>query len=98
MPMSFLGLPLLMFVSGVGLLILANLMFYVILGEVNGKDPSNQVSLWFVNIRSSAVLRRHAEFFPRSRKRAQMKWIAVVGFVLILAAVLIGAARHSKLQ
>ena len=93
--LSSLGLPLLMFGWGVGLVILASMLFYMILGEVNGRDPSRQISPWGVNIKFFLVLRRHAEFFPNSRKRAQMKWIFVAGFGLGLAGVLLAVVRSS---
>jgi hypothetical protein len=87
-----------MVIWGGGLVIAANLIFCVILGEVNGRDPSNQISLWFVNTRFFYVLRRHAEFFPNSRKRAQMKWLFIAGFGLAIAGVLIAVVRNSKMQ
>lgn len=82
-----------MIVFGVSMLICANLMFCIILGEVNGTDPAHQISPWFVNIKFFLVLRRHAEFFPISRRRMQMKWMPIARFVLAFAGLLIAAAR-----
>lgn len=96
MQLSILGLPLLMILSGVGLVILASMLFYTILGEINGRDPSHQISPWGVNVKFFLVLRRHTEFFPNSRKRAQMKWVLVANFGLVFAGVLFAVALKSR--
>lgn len=93
---GFTGLPLSMILLGAGFLLCANLLFCVILGEVNGKDPSHQISPWFVNVRYGYVLRRHAELFPTSKRRAQMNRSMIAGFLLAFVGLLVAIIRANK--
>jgi len=78
-----------LFAIGVGLVILGGFVFYTILGEVNAKLPIHeQISMFGVNTKVFAVLRQHAELFPKSRRRSQMLWLMAAGFVLGLGAFL----------
>jgi hypothetical protein len=71
----------------VGLLILATCIFYVILGEVNGRLPEQQqISMFVVNAKVLYIVRKHAEFYPDSNKRKQMIAIFILAFVLFFGA------------
>jgi hypothetical protein len=72
-----------LFATGVGLVILGGFVFYAILGEVNARLPiGEQISMFGVNTKVFAVLRRHSQLFPSSRKRSQMLWIMGAGLAL----------------
>jgi hypothetical protein len=80
-----------------GLIIVGNFVFYSILGEINGKSSEGQqISIWGVNVRAFMVLKRHTEFFPQSRKRAQMWGYFVAGLLLFLSTLLVGALHYSS--
>jgi hypothetical protein len=80
---------LLLFGVGVSLLLIANMFFYTILGEVNGRLPQDQhISMVGVNLKYGRVLRLHAELFPRSIKRQRMKLLGLGGFLSMLAGFL----------
>ena len=69
----------------------ANLFFYTILGEVNGrKGQQEQISMLFVNVKSFQVVKLHKEFFPTSQKRITMFVTGFLGFALGLVAFLLG--------
>ena len=60
-------------VTGLGLVILSNLIFYYILGQVNARLPAaDQVSSWGANTKYFSVLRRHATMYPSSNMRKHM--------------------------
>ena len=72
------------FATGIGLIVLANMLFYMILGEVNAKLPNNErIGAFFVNYRNSEVLRRHRDLYPDSRARMRMRVITISGFAMI---------------
>jgi len=61
------------------------MVFYAILGEVNGKRaPQEQIGMLFVNVRSFEVVRLHKGLFPTSRKRVIIFILGALGFALIL--------------
>jgi len=69
---------------------LANILFYMILGEVNAKtDPHHQISPWGVNTKLFFVLRQHKRVFPTSARRTQLAVVTAVG----LAAFIAGASK-----
>jgi hypothetical protein len=70
-----------LFATGVGLVVLGSFVFYTILGEVNGRLPTGEhIGMFGVNTKAFEVIRRHAQFFPSSRKRSQMLCIMAAGF------------------
>ena len=84
-------IPMVIFFVGISCVVMANLIFAVILGEVNGRrEPDEQISMLFVNIRSFEVLQLHKELYPHSQKRTAMYLVAVVGFALMFGAVASG--------
>jgi hypothetical protein len=73
------------FWTSIGFIIVATCIFYTILGEVNGRLPSNeQISTWVVNDKVFFILRKHAEFYPDSNKRGQFVIMSVLGLGLAL--------------
>jgi hypothetical protein len=84
-PVNVVILSVVVFCVGVSCIVIANFIFYTILGEVNGKrGQANQIAMLFVNVRSFEVVRLHKEFFPKSQKRTAMYIVAFVGFALCL--------------
>ena len=82
------------FSIGISLIILANLMFYTILGEVNGSRKSQpKFSMFFTNVTGSEVLRVHRELFPTSKKRTYMYATGVLGFLVVRNNTQIGRAH-----
>jgi hypothetical protein len=75
--------PAIIFGVATSFIIFANMVFYSILGEVNGKrSPEEHISMFFVNIKASEVMRLHKELFPESQKPRTMWILAIVGFAL----------------
>lgn len=92
MPVNIPLIPGLLFGSAVFLIIIANITFYTILGEVNGKrSPEEHISMFFVNIRFFEVMRFHKQLFPASKKRAATYILFAVGIVLGFSIFLFGA-------
>jgi hypothetical protein len=87
MPLNLPILSSVIFCTGVTFIVIANFIFYTILGEVNGRrGPNEQFGLLFVNVRSFEVVRLHKELFPDSSKRIAMYVIAFLGFTFCLGA------------
>jgi hypothetical protein len=86
-----LNLPLVsgvIFCAGISCIVIANLIFYIILGEVNdGRGPNDQIGMLFVNVRSFEVTRLHKELFPDSNKPTAMYVIGLLGFALCIGAI-----------
>jgi hypothetical protein len=86
-----LNLPLVsgvIFCVGISCIVIANLIFYIILGEVNdGRGPNDQIGMLFVNVRSFEVTRLHKELFPDSNKPTAMYVIGLLGFALCIGAI-----------
>ena len=69
--------------SGIFFIVMANITFYSILGEVNGKrDPKERISMFFVNVRFFEVMNLHKQRFKDSRKRSITYLLFGLGFVL----------------
>jgi hypothetical protein len=69
---------------------MSNLAFLSIVREVNAASPADRrVGFWMMGWKSWAILKRHRELFPESKKRYKMGWLAAMGTVL-LAGALIG--------
>lgn len=80
---------------GVSLAVIANMLFYRLLGEVNGKrSPKEQISMVAVNLKLGRVLRIHTELFPESKKRQQMKRLFLTGFLLMAGGFIIGIVHY----
>jgi hypothetical protein len=66
---------------------MANMIFYAILGEVNGKRASQeQIAMLFVNVRYFEVVRLHKGLFPASQQRVEMNILEGLGFAIGLIA------------
>jgi hypothetical protein len=66
-------IPVVLFFIAISFIVMANMIFYAILGEVNGKRaPQEQTGMLFVNVSFFEVLRLHKGLFPASQKRAVM--------------------------
>jgi hypothetical protein len=82
--------PAILFCAAVFLIVMANIVFYSMLGEVNGKrSPNNQISMLFVNVRFFEVIRIHKELFPNSRKPLATLALAGLGIALGLSVMFI---------
>jgi hypothetical protein len=80
MPMNIPVVPAILFGTAVFFIVMANIVFYSMLGEVNGKRPQNeQISMLFVNIKLFEVIRIHKQLFPASRKPTMMFALAGIG-------------------
>lgn len=87
MPLSLPIVPVILFCFASSLVLLANLVFYTILGEVNGKrGPQDQISMFFVDARFFEVLKLHRKYFPDSKKTLWVYTTSILGFVLGFAA------------
>jgi hypothetical protein len=95
MPTSLPRTPLAGFGTAVVLVILANLVFYWLLEEVNRKRAAgDQISRFFVNARAFEIIRLHNEFYPESSKRAVLYFCACIGIGLgFLTFVLFASTR-----
>jgi len=83
--------------TGIGMVILANFVFYAILGEVNARSPAAQrISMFGVNTKLFLVMRRHAQLFPRSRKRLHMIVLFVAGLVIAASGLLTALIHFSS--
>ena len=83
-------LPLILFCLAVSLIIVANIVFHAILGEVNEQlGQQEKISELFVNLKSFRVLKLHKGFFPFSRKRIVMNLVGALGLALGLASFLV---------
>lgn len=85
-----LNLPIILvvlFCIAISLIVMANMIFYPILGEVNGKRASQeQIGMLFVNVRCFEVVRLHKGLFPANQKRVVMNTLGGLGFAIGLIA------------
>jgi hypothetical protein len=71
------------FCAATGLVTIANMLFCMILGEVNGRLPEeDRVGPWFVSTRVFEVLRLHAALYPKSQLRIQMNSVWALGLAI----------------
>lgn len=92
---SFLLFVLLLFGLGVTLIAIANMFFYMMLGEVNGRLPADQqIGMLGVRLRYGKVLALHSQFYPGSAKPRQMKLIGLAGFLFIGTAFLLDIVHY----
>ena len=95
MPMSMVLIA--MFCTGIGLVIVGSMQFYMILGEVNARlEPKNRIGPAFVNYRLFEILRRHRAFYPDSKARIIMFGAICLGILLFLSAFVGGIIRQSS--
>jgi hypothetical protein len=79
--------PLVLLASGTGLVIRANILFFNILGEVNGASPEDRrIDVSAASVMLFTVFSRHRELCPKSRKRSVAVGCAALGFLLVAAA------------
>ena len=97
MPTAYPIIILTLLASGVGLIILANMMFYAILAETNRSLPPDQrISTVGVNVKYGRVLQMHAQLFPESKKRRRMKLLGFGGFLLGGIAFLVDVVHYGQ--
>ena len=85
-------IPAIFVCSGIFLIVIGNITFYSILGEINGKrDPSQKIGMFFVNTRAFEVMRLHKELFPTSRKRLATYLLGALGIALLFSIFLFGS-------
>jgi uncharacterized membrane protein (DUF106 family) len=77
------------FWSGIFFIIIATILFYSMLGEVNGKRSTQErIGMLFVNTRFFEIVRIHRQLFPASKKYLLMYTSVALGFSLVLWSVL----------
>ena len=77
----------LLFANGVGLIIAANFVAYVMLGEVNGRrPPGQQYSMLFYDVRFFEVWGEHKRIYPASRRRLHLVLCFLAGLFLCVTA------------
>ena len=80
---------------GVSLVIVSNMVFYTILGEVNAKRaPGEGISMLFANTKFTRILNLHAQLFPDSKKRQQFGRLLCAGFVVIGAGFILDIIHY----
>jgi len=73
--------------TALGFVILGNCIFYMILGEVNGRSRSEEeISPWGVNTKLFMVLGRHRQFYPGSKLRKYLAYSLVLALILFVSA------------
>ncbi len=86
-----------LFAMGVSLIVIANMFFYTILGEVNGTlPPDKHISMMGVNVKFRRILHLHAQLFPDSKKRQQSKLLLLGGFLLGGAALVVDLLHYGR--
>jgi len=86
-----------LFAIGVSLIVFANVVFYAILGEVNGKlPPDQQIRLIGVNVKYARVLHLHSDLYPQSKKRGHLKLLLWGGFLTIATALVANGLHLSR--
>ena len=81
----------LLFLMAWGLVVGSNAVFDSILADVNGMSPPDQqISPKWVKRKTGLVMKKHRDFFPRSKKR-------LVSNLLVIAAYICGATGFSLL-
>jgi hypothetical protein len=96
MQFDFKWLLILVWCCSSGLLLISDLVFHVILGEVNGKlPPEKHHKVFFVNLRLPEIMRKHAEFYPASQKRLQVNVLFFLGAVVGIVGLVIGILHYS---
>jgi hypothetical protein len=85
--MSVTIVVIILLVFGVGLIVLANILTYVLIGQVNARAaPGQQFSLIFVQRRWPEILDRYRQFAPHSRLPLAIKICGPAGIVLLFVA------------
>jgi hypothetical protein len=86
-------LPAVIFATGVFLVVMANAVFYTMLGELNGKrSREDQISMLLVGPRLFEIVEAHRNLFPASRKRVVALVLGISGIVLGFSVLLISIA------
>jgi hypothetical protein len=89
------SIAILLFVSGVALIVATNFVGFVMLEEVNGRrPPDQQYPLMFMPF--FTVWAEHERLFPQSRRRLQFIFLFLAALVCGLAAVFIGAFADTR--
>jgi hypothetical protein len=87
----------LLLAMGVSLIVIANIFFYTILREVNGTlPPDKNISMLGVNLRYGRILDLHAQRFPESKKRRQLKLLWLAGFLFGGFAIVVDLMHYGK--
>jgi hypothetical protein len=84
-----------LFSLGVGLVIVANFVIYMVIGEINARSGTDQqIGMFFLQTKTAEILRRHRELFPESPKRRRMVILGVTGVALIFAGFLVAVSSN----
>ncbi len=76
------------FGTAMAFLLVANLVFYRMLYEVNrARDPSKRIGVSFVSFRFFEVMVLHKELFPGSRKYILLYGSAILGFAIFVSSI-----------
>jgi len=87
MQLVHLSIAKLLFLAGVGMVIAANSVAFVILGEVNARrQPEQQHSILSFNWRFFQIWSEHERLFPKSRRRLHCILCFLAGLVCCLSA------------
>jgi hypothetical protein len=75
--------PILGAATAFGLVVLGNVLFDQVLGEVNRCSPeADRISAWWVGSRAHEVYRRHRELYPHSQTRLWTRLAGGTGLAL----------------
>jgi hypothetical protein len=81
------GIATVLFFIGIGFVIVANFVGYTMFGEINGKrQPGEQMSMLFANVRFFQIWSEHERAFPHSRHRLYFVSCFLLGLACIVTA------------
>lgn len=90
MQLAGISLAKVFFLAGLGSVIAANFVAFVILGEVNGRRPADQQhSMLFSNVRFFQIWDEHERLFPQSARRGHFVLCFLTGLACCLVAVIL---------
>ena len=97
MPLTLFSMLILSLFGVASLIIVANIFFYSILGEVNAAlPPHRQTSMIGVSIKYRNILMLHTLLFPESKKRQKLKLLWLVEFLVAVAPILFWVLHFGK--
>jgi hypothetical protein len=92
-------IPVTLFSLGIGFVMISNITFYVILGEVNGKRATHeQFGIFFVNFKAGRIVALHRQLYPESKKRKLMLLSFIIGIAVVIGTLAANADFVSEEQ